>query len=233
LPIIYWIHHRQLADAIRSQVGLRDERDRIRKWLHTVLLKGIFGGAADTILAAIRRAFVAEEFGTRYVDDAVTTFPVTEIATILRAQGRDPQITKEFIDALLFTENDEKQAFTILALLRPDLDFRNVFHVDHLHPRASFSRARLRAANISEDEIPFYRDGRNWNSIRNLSLLSPNENQSKNDMTLEEWVGAEAVRRGVSAGTVCADLHLPQEDGLLKLEKFPEFIEAQHKSLVV
>jgi hypothetical protein len=144
-----------------------------------VLLKGVFGGAMDTILSAIRRAFVGEELGARYVDETTMSFPVGEIATILKAQGRDPQITKEFIDSLLFVEKDEKQAFTILALLRPDLDFRNVFHLDHLHPRVAFSRAKLRAANISTDQIPFYQDGRNWNSIRNLSLLGPNENQSK------------------------------------------------------
>jgi hypothetical protein len=32
LPIIYWIHHGQLTEGIRSQVGLREERDTIRKW---------------------------------------------------------------------------------------------------------------------------------------------------------------------------------------------------------
>ena len=231
LPIIYWIHHRRSADGIRSQVGLREERDAIRKWLHTVLLKGIFGGAADTILSAIRRAFVGAEFGPHYIAEGVTAFPVEEIATILRAQGRDPHITKEFIDSLLLTEKDEKQAFTILAFLRPDLNFRNNFHEDHLHPQRDFRRLRLRSAGISEDKMDFYLDPRNWNSIRNLSLLDGNENQSKSGMPLEEWVKGEAERRGVSVGTVCADLHLPQDPDLLKLDHFAEFVEARDRIL--
>jgi hypothetical protein len=231
LPIIYWIHHRGLAEGLLSQVGLREERDSLRKWLHLVLLKGIFGGSADTILSAIRRAFADEEFGTRYVSETMTSFPVAGIAAILRTQGRDPQITKEFIDSLVLTEKDEKQAFSILALLRPDLDFKNNFQLDHLHARAMFTRARLREVNISGDEMPFYQDARNWNSIRNLSLLGPSENQSKNDMSLEDWVSAEAQRRRVSQGTICSDLHLPQEVGLLKFDRFQDFIEARHKIL--
>jgi hypothetical protein len=170
---------------------------------------------------------------TELVAVAITnsTGPVVEIAAILRAQGRDPQITKEFVDALLLTEKDEKQAFTILALLRPDLDFRNAFHLDHLHPRASFSRTKLRAAGIPAEQMPFYQDGRNWNSIKNLGLLDPNENQSKGDITLEDWVDNEASRRAVSRGTICADLRLPQANGLLKLDKFPEFISERYRLL--
>jgi hypothetical protein len=128
------------------------------------LLKGIFGGAADTILTAIRRAFVGEEFGPNYIAASVEQFPVKAIAGILRKAGRDPQITKEFIDSLLFTEKDEKRAFTILALLRPDLDFKNNFHLDHLHPQVGFSRSRLREAEISKEEMPFFQDRQNWNS---------------------------------------------------------------------
>ena len=64
LPIIYWIHHKGLSEGIASHVALRSEREIILRWLHTVLLKGVFGSAAHTILAAIRRAFVGDEFGS-------------------------------------------------------------------------------------------------------------------------------------------------------------------------
>jgi hypothetical protein len=231
LPIIYWIHHRGLAEQIRSQVGLRDERNSIRKWLHIVLLKGVFGGAADTILSAIRRAFIEGEFGPTYVNGSITNFPAVEIASILRAQGRDPQITEEFIDELLFTEKEEKQAFTILALLRPDLDFKNNFHLDHLHPRVAFGRARLRAAEITATELPFYQESQNWNSILNLSLLGPNENQSKGAMPLDGWVSEEANRRGATTQNICVDLHLPQTSGLLAFNQFPKFIKERRRIL--
>jgi hypothetical protein len=67
LPIAYWVHHKELAQQLRSQIGLRDERDAIRRWLHIVLLKQIFGTHADTILAAIRRVFFDGDFGTQYI----------------------------------------------------------------------------------------------------------------------------------------------------------------------
>ncbi len=60
LPIIYWVHHKGLADGIISKVALHDDRDRMRRWLHVMLLKGIFGASADTVLAAIRKAFMQE-----------------------------------------------------------------------------------------------------------------------------------------------------------------------------
>ncbi|HXE53024.1 MAG TPA: hypothetical protein VN541_08420, partial [Tepidisphaeraceae bacterium] len=92
LPVIYWIHHRDLAEGIKSQVGLRNERATIRRWLHTVLLKGVFGSAADTILAAIRRAFVGDRFGSPFIKAEVDQFPADAIAKVIRAQGKDPQV---------------------------------------------------------------------------------------------------------------------------------------------
>jgi hypothetical protein len=181
----------------------------------------------QTISAAL--AHIHRRSGTanrsRYIDDAVAEFPVEAIPGLLREQGRDPQITNEFIDALLSTEKDEKQAFTILALIRPDLNFKNVFHIDHLHPRAAFRQSKLRAAGIAAEEVSFYRDTRNWNGICNLSLLGPNENQSKGEMPLDLWVEEEAQRRNVSPTTICADLHLPQKNSLWSFTEFPAFIE--------
>ncbi len=138
LPILYWVHHRGLADTVQSSVGLREQRGIIRKWLHTVLLKAVFGGATDTILAAIRRVFAGDTFDKNFIKPTITGFPAPEVATVLRAQGRDQGITDEFLDSLLYTEKEDKLAFALLALLRPDLDYKNVFHMDHLQPAASF-----------------------------------------------------------------------------------------------
>ena len=78
--------------------------------------EGVFGSSADTILAAIRKAFVGDDFGKLFVLPNIVGFPAAGIATILRAQGKDPQVTDEFIESLLYTEYEDRQAFTILAL---------------------------------------------------------------------------------------------------------------------
>jgi uncharacterized protein with ParB-like and HNH nuclease domain len=181
LPVVYWVHHKKIADVVTSRVGLRPDRDIMRAWVHTMLLKGIIGaGSADTVLAAIRRAFVGESsFGDSYLATGLETFPAVAIAHILRTQGKDPQITDEFIDALLFTQKDARQAFTVLALLAPHLDYKNGnFHKDHLHPETAFGRRKLASAGVGPDDIEFYADPKNWNSILNLAHLDANENKS-------------------------------------------------------
>ncbi len=230
LPVIYWVHHKGLAERITSGVGLRAERQAIQRWLHTMLLKGIIGaGSADTVLAAIRRAFAHDEFGKPYVKPELVQFPADEISKILRAQGRDPEINDDFIDGLLYTRKDARQSFTILALLAPHLDYKNSnFHVDHLHPSASFRRRRLTAAGIQDAEVEFYKEEDNWNSILNLSYLDANENQSKQDKPLADWVAYEAKKQKVSPKKFCDD-HLLPDPEYLPFARFRDFVRERQR----
>jgi uncharacterized protein with ParB-like and HNH nuclease domain len=217
LPIIFWIHHKGLAQQARSSPQFRDERRSIRQWLHLVLLKGIFGGSADTILAAIRRAITGDGWQAPFISPDLARFPVEGIARVLREQGKEPQVTDEFIESLLRTQYEEKSCFTILAILRPDLDYKNVFHKDHLHPASCFRRrTALEKAGVRSEDIDFYSDTENWNSILNLSHLDASENQSKSHTPLVEWVRAEAKRRKVTVSALCSDLYLPGEEARLE-----------------
>lgn len=230
LPIVYWVHHKGFAAGITSQVGLRQERDVLRKWLHVALLKGIVGTSADTMLAAIRRVFTSD-FSAGYITAQLDSFPVQRIGEVVKAQGRDPQVTEEFIDELLYTSYGDKQAFTILALLAPNLDYKNGdFHQDHLHPESAFNRRKLSAANLSAEDIEFYSDDRNWNTILNLRNLDANENKSKQDVDLAAWVRIEAQRQNVSEEKFCADRQLP-EPSLLSFKRFRDFIAERRRIL--
>jgi hypothetical protein len=232
LPLIYWVHHKGIAKGLTSQVALRDDRDAMRRWLHTMLLKGIFGASADTILAAIRKAFVGDSFGTPFLLPGLAGFPATAIETVLRTQGKDPRVTDEFIDALLYTEYEDRQAFTILALLAPNLDYKNGdFHKDHMHPKTAFENKSLRAANVAPADLEFYRDRRHWNSILNLRHLDANENKSKLASSLEDWASKEAKRQKVSLTKFCTDHQLPEDQELLEFAHFREFIGARRKIL--
>lgn len=231
LPIIYWVHHKGIASGLTSQVGLREDRDTMRRWLHTMLLKGIFGSSADTILAAIRKVFFSESFGPPYLLPVLTTFPATAIGAVLRAQGKDPQVTDEFIDSMLYTQYGDKQAFTILALLAPELDYKNGdFHEDHLHPAKKFKRRVLAAAGVSDGDLLFYEDERNWNSILNIRFLDANENKSKQDSELLAWVSKEVARQKVSEAKFCTDHQLPPVE-FLGFTEFPKFIEKRKEIL--
>lgn len=230
LPIIYWVHHKNLAQGLTSQVQLRQERDLIRRWLHCALLKGIVGASADTILVAIRRAFT-DVFAKPYIKPQLTSFPHQEINAKVKAQGKDPEITDDFIDELLYTPCDNKEAFTILALLSPNLDYKDKdFHKDHLHPASAFRRKNLLNGGIPMDSFDFYEDGSNWNSILNVRFLDSNENKSKQDKDLAAWVRTESKRQKVSEAKFCSDRQLP-DPVLLKFNRFRDFITERRKIL--
>lgn len=233
LPLIYWVHHKELAGDLRAKVGLRTERETMCRWLHTMLLKSVFGSSADTILAAIRKVFTAEEFGKPFIRPEVEKFPFEAIGAVLRTHGKDPSITDEFIDALLDTRYEDKLAFSILALLAPNLDYRNGdFQKDHLHPASCFkSRRSLSKLGVPESDIDFYRDESNWNSILNLRHLDANENKSKQGKHLVQWVQDEVKRQKTTEEKFCTERDLPVKSSQLDFANFKGFIAARRKVL--
>jgi hypothetical protein len=241
LPIVYWVHHKGLAGGLTSETGQGPARDALRLWIHTMLLKGIIsGGSADSILTYIRRGFIGKTFGEPYVRPELQYFPSVEIAIILKEHLKDPAITDEFIESLLSTQKDARHAFTILALLSPHLDYRNKFHADHFHPASSFTERNLAdavnaqdrtaATSVRADGLGFYEDTNNWNSILNLGHLDPNQNMSKNAMSLTSWVSREATRLKITQEQIC-DAHLLPEPSHLAFSEFPIFIADRRRAL--
>lgn len=233
LPLIYWVHHKGLATGLTTKIALRADRETMVRWLHAMLLKGIFGASADTVLSSIRKAFTADEFGNPFVRADLMEFPAQTIAGILQSQGKDANITDEFIDVLLDTRYEQKHAFSILAMLAPNLDFKNGdFHKDHLHPASVFrTRRNLQKLGVSDADLDFYHDDGHWNSILNLRHLDSNENQSKQDTPLAEWVQAEAKRQKTTLAKFCLDRDLPPDYALLEFAHFREFIQERRALL--
>jgi hypothetical protein len=129
----------------------------------------------------------------------------------------------EFIEELLKTQKDDRYAFCILALLYPQLDYRNNdFHKDHLHPISVFSREAIEALGLDdEDEAKARFLSPEWNnSIINLQMLDSNENKSKQDKSMEEWVGNETQRKD---RTTFLDGHLIPHDASLAFRDFGSF----------
>ncbi|WP_372741581.1 hypothetical protein [Neptunomonas sp.] len=129
-------------------------------------------------------------------------------------------VSEEFIEELLFTQKDDMYAFSLLALLFPNLDYKNnEFHKDHLHPAAKFK-------NLSED-LQQKHGWRTYNSLKNLQMLDANENMSKNDESLADWVSKETKLK--DRISFLENHHIPDVD--LKLENFDEYIEQRAEIL--
>jgi len=177
IPIIYYVYHKNIYSDYSIKIQFEDDRLLIKKWLHTVLIKRIFGSQADNLLSQIRRAFTSN-LSVYPIELDAPTFPNQRIYENIRMEMG---ISDEFIDGILALQKDDMYTFSVLALLYPNLDYKNNnFHKDHLHPKSQFE-------SKSENSIsPLI-----YNSIVNLQMLDANENMSKNDLKLIEWVYAK------------------------------------------
>ncbi len=210
LPILYYLYHKKIYKDFKDKIEYNNERKIIKKWLLTVLLRRAYGAASDTALARTRSAFTSNiEKNDNYIEEKSNSFPSGEILKKLSLGAIDD----ESINQLLAIQKDQRYCFSILALLYPNLDYKNNnFHKDHLHPVDSYQKLTA----TQKDRYPFAV----YNSILNLQMLDANENESKNKKPLKEWVDS----CNLDNRKQFFDAHLiPNVD--LGLENFDEFIE--------
>lgn len=206
MPILYYLYHRNIYRGFSSLMGYAEERERIRVWLMKTLIFRSFGTSGDRTLQLSRRAFT-DDINSVYIKDATKSFPADEISSAIK---QPIEINDEYIDNhILSIHKDNKFAFAILALLYSNLDYRNTYHKDHIHPFALCQNAGY--------------DWEEYDTILNLQMLDANENMSKNAKQLKEWVESETTPENRSA---FLNAHLiPETD--LGLENFHKYIEAR------
>lgn len=218
LPILYYIYHKNIFSDFATKVCYKDDREEIKKWLLTILVRRAFGGQTDTVLTQSRRAFTSDVEVLK-IERSILDFPVSKINKEIK---RLTDIGDDFIEELLLTQKGSQYSFPILALLYPDLDYKNNnFHQDHLHPEASY-------INLSATEKETY-GWKVYNSITNLQMLDANENMSKNAMSLKGWVAKETVSSDLSR---FQQSHIIPSNVNLELSNFSQFI-TERKILLV
>ena len=221
IPILYYIYHRGIFRNFNTSVHFRKDREIIQKWLHVMMLKRVFGtGGADGTLSQIRKAFTQDISTGPKISPEVTAFPVAEINNQIRA---DLSVGDEFIEELLKTQKDDRYAFSILALLSPQLDYRNNdFHKDHLHPISSFEASNIEKLELTEEAKARFISWEWKNSVTNLQMLDGNENMSKQDKTLKDWFEHETKTK--DRGLFLERCLIPPEVAL-DFKNFSEFAE--------
>jgi uncharacterized protein with ParB-like and HNH nuclease domain len=192
IPILYYLYHRGIYREFKTGVKYQQDREIIKKWLHVILLKRVFGtGGADGTLAGIRRAFTEDVSSESKINPKITTFPVGEIRSQIK---QDIGVGEEFVEELLKTQKDDRYAFSILALLSPQLDYQNNdFHKDHLHPISAFLPTAIEQMELSDEARARFASPEWNNSIINLQMLDGNENKSKQDKSLKAWFEHETL----------------------------------------
>ena len=143
LPIAYYLLKRGLPTSYDSGSKYTSDRVAVRQWLLKALLRGVFGSMGDTVLSNMRAIIKSSHEG----------FPSEALADKLQQMNRPIRFTEEDIDYILATRYGQKQVFLVLSLLYPWVDYRNAFHLDHIHPQTMFSGKKLKQAHLPEQDI--------------------------------------------------------------------------------
>jgi len=146
------------------------------------IITSIFGGQADAILKVIREPI------KKSIEENEPLFPAQAIAARLTKTRKSITVDDEFIENLLYTRYEDRYAFPILALLYPNLDYKNGdFHKDHIHPKTIFTKSKLKKAGIvstSNDPDWYFANSDFYNGIVNLQMLDGNQNISKRSQVI-------------------------------------------------
>lgn len=188
IPICYFLYKKNTSQAplykhINNLSKHHEQREIIGRWFYMALLKGVFGGQADNILKAMRDVI------DRNIENEL--FPLPEIIERFKTTNKDLRFDDEYIESILNIEYGEGRCRALLHLLFPEMNATEVFHIDHLHPRSQFEKAKLRKLDyLARDnkKMDFYADPMHWNTIANLHLLNDSQNMSKKDRPLKEWL---------------------------------------------
>lgn len=140
-------------------------KQNIRTYITISLINQIFGRASNSVIDKFKKSLNEEN----------------SFSALMNRYKNDFIITDETLEEILTRNKKDAYSLMILTFLYPEMKYEQIsFHQDHMHPESKFNKSELESKR------------RNWfdirNSIPNLHILKGDENQSKNDITLEEWV---------------------------------------------
>jgi len=213
IPIAYYLKAKEAPDNYLTAQGHREDREIIRRWLLTSLLRGgYWTGAVDPILLAFRESI--RELGA-------ASFPIDDFAERVRKRSsKSTDFAKEEVDELLELRYGDRSTFLVLSLLFPGLDLGAGFHVDHLHPRASFYSRTMKKRGLQGEAAA--RQKERSEQLPNLQLLRGTANQEKSAKPLVDWLEELSPDQRAASRS---DLLL---DGLpLDLEHFDDYFEGR------
>jgi hypothetical protein len=214
LPLAYFIYKKQNPENIVSSPAHAENRQRMRRWLMTALLKQTFSGQPDNVFRPVRQV----------ISESSECFPESGIYEALAKSAKSMAFDDNQIEALLDTRYGQSNTFTVLSFLYPWLKFDQHFHIDHIFPRSLLTPSNLAKRSIPPARWPLFSEHRD--DLGNLQLLQGKVNQNKADKEFEGWLTeAEAEPAGLAAYK--EQNLIPEMD--LAFENFPEFLEARTK----
>ncbi|VFB15978.1 Uncharacterized conserved protein [Urinicoccus massiliensis] len=218
IPIAYYLMIIGNPDNFIDSGNNRSDKEKIKKWLISSLLKKVFSGQPDNVLRPIREIIK---------ENSNNEFPIEKIQERFKGTNKSILFTEDDINEFLLNlRYGKSDTLSTLMLLYPSLDFNNKFHIDHIYPKSKFKRSYLKKQGVSENKLDEYINS--VNDITNLQLLAAQLNEEKLDTDFDKWFNS----------------HQPTEDGKFNYrninylpnmeytyENYPEFIEKRRELL--
>ncbi len=176
IPIAYYLQKINAQETyINSSRNLSDKSD-IKRWLILSLIKRTFSGQPDNVLRPIRNI----------IKDSNSSFPLKQIINKFKGTNKSLIFSDEDIENLTLYKYGQGFTFSVLSLIYPNLDYKNQFHIDHIHPKSFFTKSQLRKKGILDEDIENYQDYVNY--ISNLQILEATPNIEKLNKDFETWL---------------------------------------------
>lgn len=216
IPIAYYFLKKGLPRNYDQAQRFESDRRIVHQWLILSLVKRVFGGVPDTVLRPVREMLRKNS----------NSFPLEEIKEEFKGTTKSLQFTEDDIENLLQSKYGQGYTFSTLSLLYPTLDYRNKFHIDHIHARSFFTRAKLRKEDVPDKDIEFYIDA--VDRLPNLQLLEGVANQEKLAAKFEGWL-QQTCRTKQARTDFYAKHYIPDVD--VSLTNFREFYNERRQAV--
>jgi uncharacterized protein with ParB-like and HNH nuclease domain len=218
IPVAYYIYKNNNPVNFDIAKQHLDDRIQIKKFVIVSLLKRIFGGQPDNVLRPLREI----------IKGMLSSFSFDIIKMSLKITNKSLKIDEEDINELLYTKYGSNYAFSLLSLLYPTLDYRNIFHQDHIIPRSLLkSQAKLRKLGLTNDQINFCIESVDY--IGNLQLIEGIPNIEKSDMPTQQWID-QTFPTVQEQAEYKQKNYIPAVD--LTADNFKEFMEQREARIV-
>lgn len=162
----------------------------IKKYLIHALLNGIYGSSQDQLIAFLRNSFrksSKDPNGKTTYKLKYNQFSFDELLKLEFPSRKTLFVTDIELENLL-TYRKGASSFFVLSLLYPNLKYKEVqFHQDHIHPASKFTADTFNTLALSVEEQEEWMKMRDM--IPNLQLMEGRQNESKNALDFEIWLG--------------------------------------------
>ncbi len=202
--VAYYLYKNNLSSSrILSDHKYLELLNSIKIFVLKSILKQLYSSSLDTILAVIRKSIVTHGFNVDLINKDLPA-------------NKKLLFSDEEIKELMELQYGDKQTYSILSILYPNLNYLNNFHLDHIFPISRFKE--LEYSNLFECA----------NSIVNLQFLEGLKNIMKSNTMPEEWIDMNYP----SCKEKYKEDNYIEPNKVLEIEKFKEYYDYRYMKII-